>query len=112
MKYIDGIPIFDRPKVSGNEPFLNCVARAVREIRPRVTDKSPNSFLFIASNGKDLSCGVAGQEADIIKGLVHLLDKNDTVRELLITHYNNKQQKDNGRNDEPAGAAPGADSAE
>lgn len=96
VKYINGIPLFDRPKINGNEPFLGCVARAVREIRPRVTEKSPNSFLFIASNGRDLSCGVAGQEADILKGLVHLLDKNDTVREMLITHYNNKLQE-NGK---------------
>lgn len=109
VKFVDGIPIFDRPKVNGNEPFLNCVARAVREVRPRVTEKSPNSFLFIASNGKDLSFGVAGQEEDIIKGLVNLLDKNETVRELLITHYINKQkqQNENGRTEEPgAGAEP------
>ena len=101
-KYVNGIPIFDRPKINNNEPFLNCVARAVREIRPRVTEKSPNSFLFIASNGKDLSFGVAGQEEDILKGLVHLLDKNDTVREMLLTHYNNKEkQNDDGRTEEP-----------
>ena len=106
-KYVNGIPIFDRPKINNSEPFLNCVARAVREVRPRVTEKSPNSFLFIASNGKDLSCGVAGQEADIIKGLVHLLDKNDAVRELLLTHYTNKQQN-NGRNEESAGTDTGA----
>ncbi len=109
VKFVDGIPIFDRPKVNGNEPFLNCVARAVREVRPRVTDKSPNSFLFIASNGKDLSCGVAGHEDDILRGLVHLLDKNDTVRDMLLTHYNNKQkqEKENGRTEEPgAGAEP------
>ena len=97
VKFINGIPVFDRPKVN-NEAFLNCVARAVREVRPRVTNKSPNSFLFIASNGKDLSCGVAGHEEDILKGLVNLLDKNDTVREMLITHYINKQkQEKNGR---------------
>ena len=111
-KFVNGIPIFDRPKVNNNEPFLNCVARAVREVRPRVTEKSPNSFLFVASNGKDLSVGVAGQEADIIKGLVALLDKNDTVRELLLTHYNNKQQNKDGRNDQGAGADAGAGSAE
>lgn len=81
---------------------MNCVARAVREVRPRVTEKSPNSFLFIASNGKDLSFGVAGQEEDILKGLVHLLDKNDTVREMLLIHYNNKEkQNDDGRTEEP-----------
>ena len=108
VKYVDGIPIFERPTVNGNEPFLNCVARAVREVRPRVTEKSPNSFLFIASNGKDLSCGVAGQEEDILKGLVNLLDKNDTVREMLLTHYNNKKQlEENGRKQEP-----GADAGE
>lgn len=112
MKFIDGIPVFERPKVNGNEPFLNCVARAVREVRPRVTDKSPNSFLFIASNGKDLSVGVAGQEEDIIKGLVTLLDKNDTVRNLLLTHYNNKQQIKDGRKEQGAGADAGAGSAE
>ena len=113
VKFVDGIPIFDRPKVNNNEPFLNCVARAVREVRPRVTEKSPNSFLFIASNGKDLSCGVAGQEEDILKGLVHLLDKNDTVRKLLLTHYNNKQQQENGREQEPGtGADAGAVPAE
>lgn len=111
VKFVDGIPIFERPKVKNNEPFLNCVARAVREVRPRVTEKSPNSFLFVASNGKDLSVGVAGQEADIIKGLVALLDKNDTVRELLLTHYNNKQQNNDGRN-EQQGAGDGADSSE
>ena len=112
VKFVDGIPIFDRPKVNGNEPFLNCVARAVREVRPRETEKSPNSFLFIASNGKDLSVGVAGQEDDIIKGLVTLLDKNDTVRELLLTHYNNKNQNENGRNEQPAGDVQGTGSAE
>lgn len=106
VKFINGIPIFERPKVNGNEPFMNCVARAVREVRPRVTDKSPNSFLFIASNGKDLSCGVAGQEDDILKGLVHLLDKNDTVREMLITHYINKRHE-NGRKNESEGAGTG-----
>lgn len=110
VKFVDGIPIFERPKVvNGNEPFLNCVARAVREVRTRVTEKSPNSFLFIASNGKDLSCGVAGQEEDILKGLVNLLDRNDTVRNMLLTHYNNKQnqQKENGRTEEPgAGTEP------
>lgn len=101
-KYVNGIPIFDRPKINNNEPFLNCVARAVREVRPRVTEKSPNSFLFIASNGKDLSFGVAGREEDILKGLVHLLDKNDPVREMLLTHYNNKKkQNDDGRTEEP-----------
>lgn len=108
VKFVEGIPIFDRPKVHGNEPFLNCVARAVREVRPRVTEKSPNSFLFIASNGKDLSFGAAGKEEDILKGLVNLLDKNDTVREMLLTHYRNKKQlEENGREQEP-GADAGA----
>lgn len=113
VKFVNGIPIFERPKVNGNEPFLNCVARAVSKVRPRVTEKSSNSFLFIASNGKDLSCGVAGQEEDILKGLVHLLDKNDTVREMLLTHYTNKQnQNENGRNKEPGADAGKSVSAE
>ena len=103
VRYVNGIPIFERKKINGNEPFLNCVGRAVGMVRQRVTDKSPNSFLFIASNGKDLSFGAAGQEEDLLKGLVGLLDKNDLVREMLLTHYNHKKQIENGRKEQCSG---------
>jgi hypothetical protein len=103
VKMVNGIPIFERPKIK-NEPFMLCVARCIKEIASRVTKKSPNSFLFVASDGKDIRVGAGGNEENIIKGLVSLLDSNEPVRKLLLTHYTIKQQKENGRTEEQPGA--------
>lgn len=81
-------------------PFLELVGSLVQVIRAKITDKSKNSFLYIASDGKSATHGRAGQEEDIIVGVISVLESDETMRNYVLNYFKKKELKPRGKEDE------------
>lgn len=75
-------------------PFLEFVGTVVQSVRSRITEKSSNSFLYIACDGKSTTFGRAGQEEDLIIGMINILKEDETARKYVLDYFNNKFEKD------------------
>lgn len=93
-----GIPALGSTQVRiSTVPFLELVGSIVQLIRSRITSKSKNSFLYIASDGKSATFGRAGQEEDIILGIINVLKSDETTRKYVMDYFNNKfKEEQNG----------------
>ncbi|MBR0116436.1 MAG: hypothetical protein IJM04_04060 [Prevotella sp.] len=75
-------------------PFLELVGNLVQIIRAKITDKSKNSFLYIACDGKSTTHGRAGQEEDLIVGVISVLESDETMRNYVLNYYKQKKLKE------------------
>lgn len=74
-------------------PFLELVGNLVQIIRAKITDKNKNSFLYIACDGKTTTHGRAGQEEDLIVGVISVLESDETMRNYVLNYYKQKELK-------------------
>lgn len=81
-------------------PFLELVGSVVQVIRAKITDKSKNSFLYIACDGKSTTFGCAGQQEDLIVGLISVLENDETMRSYVLNYYKQKSLKQDNNEQE------------
>lgn len=92
-----GFPILGvTPAQKATAPFLELVGSVVQSVRSRISEKNPNSFLYIACDGKSTTFGRAGHEEDLIIGMINILKEDETARKYVLDYFNNKFEK-NGK---------------
>lgn len=104
------IPGTNIPIIGGGQrislvPFLELVGTLVQLIRARISEKSKNSFLYIACDGKTTTHGCAGQQEDLIVGIVSVLDNDETMRKYVLNYYKQKAKTNEEKGKGAAGAA-------
>ncbi len=90
-----GIPILGTSPVRlATVPYLELVGSVVQIVRSRITSKNKNSFLYMACDGNAATFGRAGQEEDIVMGIINILKSDETARKYVLDYFNNKLKED------------------
>ena len=90
-----GIPVLGTSPVRlSTIPYLELVGSVVQIVRSRINAKNKNSFLYIACDGTSTTFGRAGQEEDLIIGIINILKGDEAARKYVLDYFNNKFKED------------------